>query len=422
MKLPNIFEDRNGELFIDKIAVEKLALKYDTPLYVVSQKRIKENYTNLYNALKHHYRKVRIHYAVKANSNIAILRILKQLGAHIDAVSPGEVFLAFKAGYTSNKILFTGTSVRDDELKFLLNNNVTVNIDSLSQLQRLLNITTPKILSIRLNPVFGAGHHEHCITAGRNSKFGLWEEDFIRAYEIAVKKGVEKFGLHMHIGSGILTVEPYILAVNKLLSTAKKIHEKTEIEFEFINIGGGMGVPYRQEDKELNLKFFFKKIAGLFKSKIKEYDLGEPTLCIEPGRYIVADACLLLTRVNTIKITPYKKFAGVDAGFNVLVRPVMYGSYHHIIVNGKLHEPAVETYDVAGPLCESGDLLALDRKLPHLEEGDLLAILNGGAYCFSMSSQYNSRPRPAEVLIKDEKHHLIRKRETFDDLIRSQQL
>jgi diaminopimelate decarboxylase len=415
-------ENRKGKLYFDGVSAIELAEKFDTPLYVVSESRIRENYKRLHEALSRNYRKIRVYYAAKANSNLSVLKILETEGAYLDAVSPGEVSMALATGFPPERILFTGTSVRNDELKFLAGSNVTVNIDSLSQLDRLLKITVPDILSVRVNPEIGAGHHEHCITAGKNTKFGLWENDALKAYKTAKKAGVKRFGIHMHVGSGVLGVEPFVLALDKLLSVAKKVHDKTGVSFEFVDMGGGLGVPYKPEDKELDLALFSEEVLSLFKSKIEEYELGEPFFCVEPGRYIVCDASILLTIVNTVKVTPYKKFVGVDAGFNTLVRPTMYGSYHQVLVANKLGAPEKETYDVVGPICESGDILAKDRRLPTIQEGDLLAVLNAGAYGYAMSSQYNARPRAAEVLVKNGKCALIREREHLDDLISGQRM
>jgi len=350
---------------------------------------------------------------------VTVLRILQSEGAYLDTVSPGEVFMGLSSGFTPDRIMFTGTSVRDDELKMLADANITVNVDSHSELERLLKIAVPPIISVRVNPEIGAGHHSHCITAGSESKFGLWEEEVIQAYAIAQRARVERFGIHMHIGSGILEAEPYKLAVEKLLSVAKRVHDEVGIDFEFIDIGGGLGVPYKPEDKDLDLVEYAKVISA-FKTKVKEYGLGKPFLFVEPGRYIVCDASILLTTVNTVKVTPNRKFVGIDAGFNTLVRPTMYGSYHPILVANKLEAAEKETYDVAGPICESGDLLAKDRTMPKVEEGDLLAVLNAGAYGFSMSSQYNSRPRAAEVMIRQGKDVLVRNREQLSDLMASQ--
>ncbi|MCW4009971.1 MAG: diaminopimelate decarboxylase [Candidatus Bathyarchaeota archaeon] len=413
-------ENRNGQLFIDGVSARDLAEEFDTPLYVISERRIRSNYQRLYSALTCNYEKVKLNYAMKANSNFAVLKILETEGAYVDAVSPGEVFTALTSGFTPDRILFTGTSVRTDELKFLVDSNVTINIDSQSQLDRLLQISVPKTLSVRVNPEVGAGHHDHCITAGKQSKFGIWEPDVLTAYETAKKAGVGKFGIHMHIGSGILEVKPFLGALEKFLSVAKRVHEQVGVDFEFIDVGGGLGVPYKPEDKPLDLQVFSDKVLSLFKARTSQYGLGEPFFCMEPGRYLVADACVLLTAVNTIKKTPFKKFAGVDAGFNTLLRPAMYGSYHGILVANKMFATEEEKYDVAGPICESGDLLAKDRRLPILEEGDLLAVLNAGAYGYSMSSQYNTRPRAAEVLLNDGKCKLVREREHLDDLTRGQ--
>ena len=421
-RLQKPLENSDGELYFDGVSAAELAEQFDTPLYVVSESRIRGNYERLHDALTSNYEKVKIYYAAKANSNLSVLKILETEGACLDAVSPGEVSMALTPGFPAERILFTGTSVRNDELKFLADSNVTVNVDSLSQLDRLLKIKVPSVLSVRVNPEIGAGHHDHCITAGKNTKFGLWETNAVKAYKTAKEAGVERFGIHMHVGSGVLNVEPFLLALDKLLSVAKKVHDEIGIHFEFVDMGGGLGVPYKPEDKELDLSLFSEKVLSLFKSKIAEYGLGEPFFCVEPGRYLVCDASILLTRVNTVKVSPFKKFVGVDAGFNTLIRPTMYGSYHHVLVANKLETPEEETYDVVGPVCESGDILAKDRRLPKVDEGDLLAVLNAGAYGYSMSSQYNARPRAAEVLVKNGKYALIRERETLDDLMSGQRM
>jgi len=397
-------EDRDGVLYIDGVSSLELVDKFDTPLYVLAERR------------------VRIYYSAKANTGLSVLKILESEGSYLDAVSPGEVFLALKAGFTSDRILFTGTSVRNDELRYLVDSGVTINIDSLSQLRRLLKIHVPEVLSVRVNPEIGAGHHEHCITAGRNSKFGIWDAAVVKAYRYAKNAGVKRFGMQMHIGSGILTIEPFLLAAEKLLNIAYHIREELDVRFDFVDLGGGIGVPYKPEEKPLDIDLYAENLIKLYVERINEYDLGEPWFCIEPGRYIICDAGILLTLVNTVKTTPFKKFVGVDAGFNTLIRPAMYGSYHPIIVANKLRSKDEEVYDIAGPLCESGDLLATDRKLPKISEGDLLAILNAGAYGFSMSSNYNSRPRCGEVLVKDGEYALVRRREHLEDLLRGQEI
>jgi len=421
-KLREPLENRKGTLYFDGYSTVELAKQYDTPLYLLSEKRIRDNYDRLYGALVNSYKYVRIYYAAKANTNLNVLRILHQQGAYVDTVSPGEVFLALSAGFTPDRLLFTGTSVRNDELKMLSDANITINVDSQSEMDRLLKISVPQIISVRVNPKVGAGHHSHCITAGPDSKFGLWEEEVIQAYAIAQRARVGRFGIHMHIGSGVLEPEPYAAAVEKLLSIAKRVHDEVGINFEFIDIGGGLGIPYNPDDKDLDLSEFSNKIVSMFKSKVKEYGLGKPFLFLEPGRYIVGDASILLTAVNTVKVTPSHKYVGVDAGFNTLLRPTMYGSYHPILVANNLDRTDKDIFDVAGPICESGDLLAKGREMPLVDEGDLLAVLNAGAYGFSMSSQYNSRPRAAEVMIKAGKPVVVREREQFKDLVANQRL
>lgn len=418
----NPYQYVNGELYVDEISSLKLADEFDTPLYVMSESRIREKYRRLYSAFSRNYDKFRILYSAKANTNLSILKILEEMGTGVDTVSPGEVFLALEAGFPPHHIFHTGVSVRKDELEYLLRKGVMINVNSLSQLKRLLQKGRPKTLSVRVNPKLGAGHHEHVVTGGKKSKFGNYERTASKAYEIAKAAGVKRFGIHMHIGSGIMEVPPFIRAAEKLLDIAIKIHERVGINFDFVNFGGGIGIPYEPEEREFDIELFSEKLVDLFKKKSREYTLRDPELWLEPGRYIVGEAGILLTRVNTIKVTPFRRFAGVDAGFNTLIRPSMYGSYHHILVANKLDEPPREKYDVVGPLCESGDVLARGRLLPRLSEGDLLAILNAGAYGYSMSSQYNSRPRPAEVLVKEGRYDLIRERETLQDLLKGQKI
>jgi len=226
----------------------------------------------------------------------------------------------------------------------------------------------------------------------------------------------------MHIGSGILDPEPYFEAMENLLATARDVHDNLGIDFEFIDMGGGFGVPYKPDEAELDLQATADRIVTLFKKRVSEYRLGEPVLGIEPGRYIVCDAGILLTRVNSVKTTPFKEFVGVDAGFNTLIRPTMYGSYHEIVLANALRNGTERICDIVGPLCESGDFLARDRKLEETRRGDILAVLNAGAYGSVMSSQYNSRPRPGEVLVKNGKYAVIREREDLDTLTAGQKI
>lgn len=415
-------EDKQGELFLEGVPASALAEEHDTPLYVTMEGRIRENYGRIKGALDREMEGARVLYSAKANSNLSVLRILEREGAGLDAVSPGEVHLALEAGFTPERILFTGTSVRDDEMAYLLDRGVAINLDSVSQMRRLLSMAVPPLVSVRVNPTLGAGHHQHVVTGGEASKFGVWEEGALEAYGMAADAGVERFGIQMHIGSGVTSPGPFLEAAGNLLDVAGKIREVLGLEFEFVDLGGGIGVPYRPGETDFDVDGFAGGVASLLSRKVEEHSLGSPVLWLELGRYLVAEAGVLLTRVNTIKATPFRKVAGVDAGFNTLVRPAMYGSYHHILVADRLGEAAEVEYDVAGPICESGDLLARERMLPPLREGDLLAVLGVGAYDFSMSSEYNSRPRAAEVLVSEGRQAVVRERESIEGLAARQRV
>jgi diaminopimelate decarboxylase len=416
-----IISNEKGNLCIGGADAIELAGKYDTPLYVIDEAKIRDNYRRLYNAFSSEYRNFKIFYACKANTSLAVMRILEQEGSSIDAVSPGEVYTALLAGFKPERVIYTGNNVTDEELKFAAQSGVIINLDSISSLKRLSKLADPEELkiSIRINPKVGAGHHEHCITGGELSKFGVMEEEAADVYTLAQDLGFTPIGIHTHIGSGILDPEPFMLAVETLMDVAGRVKEEAGVKFEFIDFGGGLGIPYTPDEKKLDLENFKKKITDLYKNKLNEYELGKPTMCIEPGRYIVGDASVLLTKVNTIKQS-YRKFAGVDTGFNTLLRPALYGSYHHIVAANKPDAENIQNIDIAGNVCESGDLFARDRPMPDLEEGDILAILNAGAYAFSMSSQYNSRPRVMEVLVNNGESEVVRERGTFADVLAKQ--
>lgn len=419
----NLKTNEEGNLSIGGADALELAREHGTPLYVIDESRIKENYRRLHKAFSSKYNDFKMYYACKANTNLAVMRILEDEGSNIDAVSPGEIYTALLMGFSPKRILYTGNNVTDDELEFALRSGVRINLDSLSALERLSKLpgTEGKEISFRVNPRVGAGHHDHCITGGDLSKFGIMEEEAVPTYQKAIDLGFKPVGIHSHIGSGILDPEPFKLAVHTLMDVAGHVYREVGVQFEFIDFGGGMGIPYEPQESLLDLEKFSQEIIDLFKEKLYEYNMGNPTLCLEPGRYLVGDAAYLLTRVNTIKQS-YRKFIGVDAGFNTLLRPTMYGSYHHIVLAQNPLAQPTQNIDIAGNICESGDLFARDRPMPPVEEDDLLAILNAGAYAFSMSSQYNSRPRAAELLVNNGETELIRQRETFADLLSKQNL
>jgi diaminopimelate decarboxylase len=418
-------EYRNGVLYFNNINTLDLAKKYGTPSYIINEDTIRKRYIELKKIIDSEYKKNDIHFAVKANSNISILKILDSEGAHFDCTSQGEVYICLKAGISPEKIIYTGNMFTNEDFEFAIKNDVIVNLDSLSQLERLERAYTKlrkekKILSFRINPEFGAGHHHHDITAGRDIKFGILETQVIEAYKKANELGFKDFGIHQHIGSGINNPYDFEKATKKFLSIIKRIVNSLNVKFKFIDFGGGLGIPYHPEEASFDLDLYKEIVVKPFKELINTEDIGEPIFKIEPGRYLTAESSIILTQINTIKDNGYKLFAGIDAGFNTLIRPTMYGSYHHIIVCNKKERSKKLKYDIAGPICESGDILGKEREFQELKEEDFLAILDTGAYGFTMSSLYNSRPRAAEILVKDGKSFKIREEESYDDLLRNQ--
>jgi len=375
---------------------EKAAKEFGTPVYIYDEKTIREAHQRLRENIRTNALDG-ILYAMKANSNPEILRILLQDQIEgIDAVSRGEIERALKVGFSPSQILFTGNNLTDSEVDFAMLNKIWLNIDSLSRLKKVGKKYPGSQVWIRVNTNIGAGHHSHCITGGPESKFGIWEEQTETARLIAKRYRLEIIGLHQHIGSQILEVRIFLKAMEALLRVA--------INFpglKYLDFGGGLGVPYKPEEKSLDVQKLGKEILKLFKVFCQSYD-RKVHLILEPGRYLVAESGYLLTRVNTVKKNPDgRKFVGTNSGFNHLIRPAMYGSYHEITnisnPNGKK-----EKADIVGNLCESGDKFATQRKISHVREGDLLVIQNAGAYGYSMSSDYNLRPKPEEVLVKSD--------------------
>lgn len=398
---------------LDFSVFEKIAEKFGTPVYVYEENKIRQALQKLRESINANGITCGILYAVKANSNPEILKILFRNNIDgVDAVSPTEIAWALKTGFTPNQILFTGNNLTGEEIDFAMGKKVYLNIDSLSCLQKVGQKYPGSKICIRINSNIGAGHHGHCITGGPESKFGIWHTEIRKIKKIAKRYGLKIIGLHQHIGSQILEAEIFLKAMDALLNVAKHFPN-----LNFLDFGGGLGVPYRPEETSLDVGKLGKEMLKRFRNFCQVYGQRNATLNLEPGRYLVAEAGYLLVRVNTIKSSNSRKFAGVDSGFNHLIRPAMYGSYHEIVnisnPNGKK-----EKVDVVGNLCESGDKFATKRRISRIREGNLLVIKNAGAYGYSMSSNYNGRPKPAEVLAEtDGKLKLIRPRETLDDLI-----
>ncbi len=414
-------EVHEGRLFIGGIEAERIATRYGTPLYVYNGDRVIENYKRVLSLLKNHSdREVRVYYAAKANSSLAIMKILAMSGAYADVVSPNEARLALDAGFSKDRIMFTGTSVSDADLREVHNLGVLINVDSFSQMRRLAKLGRCRV-SIRWNPGHGAGGHAHTITAGRFVKFGIPEGRILDAFREAVKLGLEPVGLHQHIGSGWLgdDVDAFLATVGKTLEIAKQATDIVGRELDFVDFGGGPGIPYKPGEVEFPLE---KYTYGICR-QVKDSGLKFRAIAVEPGRYIVGDAGIFMTRINTVEEKGVPVM-GVDSGFGSLLRPALYGAYHHAVICSKADKKPEKEWMIAGNLCESGDVFNESREklrpMPTPEEGDVLAILDAGAYGFSMSSHYNSRVLPMEALVMKGRDMLIRKRECYGDMLRGQ--
>ncbi|MFC1735601.1 diaminopimelate decarboxylase [Candidatus Hydrogenedentota bacterium] len=405
-------ETINNKLVLGGVSCEDLATEFGTPLFVYEEDVIRGRIRALREAIT--YDKTGILYACKANANLAVIRIAEQEGCQIDAVSPGEVFMAKKAGFSPDRIHFTGNNVTDDEMRYVHDQGVAINVDSLEQLERFGKMFPGEAVGMRINPDVGGGHHDHCITGGPDSKFGIYFDRMEEARHIASQHGLRIRGVHQHIGSGILDPALFKIAMKVILDVAKAIPG-----LEYIDFGGGIGVPYAPDEEHIDVPELGKAITNGFEAFCAEYG-SRPNLYVEPGRYLVCEAGFLLARCNTLKETPKHKFAGTDSGFNHLIRHPMYGSYHAIANASNVEDEKIQ-YAVAGNICESGDLFTHGRQISRISVGDIIAVLNAGAYGYAMSSNYNSRPRPAEVIVKDGQARLVRQRETFEDLLKGQE-
>ncbi len=413
-------EDRSGVLYFGGASTLELAEHYGTPLYVIDEERIRENYRHMFRAFRSHYSDVRVHYAVKANANLSVLSILRQEGAGADCSCPAEIGLARHAGFAPADILYTGAYPSREEVAFACQTGVAINLDSDDYIEDVVAESRSPVLSFRINPGMGEGKHR-LVFAGPGAKFGLPEERAAAAFRKAREMGIKRFGIHMMAGSCVLDPSYFPLITSRLVEIAGNIASRVGISFEFIDVGGGFGVPYAPDEHPLPLEKVAAEVVAAFEKGCDRLSLGRPRLVVEPGRYLVCDAGILLTRVHVIKRLA-RTFVGVDAGMNTLLRPALYDAHHPILVANRLQRINEAPVDVVGPICENTDVLASDRLLPEIHENDLLAVLNAGAYGFAMSSQYNNRPRSAEVLVRRGAHEIVREREDFADLIHRQHL
>jgi diaminopimelate decarboxylase len=389
----------------------KIAEEFGSPVYVYDAEKITTQYNRLTNAFKG-VKKLKLNYAVKALSNISILKLFKSLGSGIDTVSIQEVQLGLAAGFSPEEIIYTPNGVSLKEIEQAAKLGVQINIDNLSILEQFGTKHPKTPVCIRINPHVMAGGNANISVGHIDSKFGISIHQIPHILRIVENTKMTINGIHMHTGSDILDIEVFLYASEILFDTAKQFKN-----LDFIDFGSGFKVPYKQGDIETNIEELGEKLSSRFNAFCKEYG-KDLILAFEPGKFLVSESGRFLTKVNAVKQTTSTVFAQVDSGFNHLIRPMLYGS-HHDIVNISNPKGRERFYTVVGYICET-DTFGNNRRINEINEGDILCFKNTGAYCFSMASNYNSRFRPAEVLWYNEKARLIRKRETFEDIMSNQ--
>ena len=386
-----------------------VADRFGTPTYVYDLTVVERQVRRLVAAFP--APEYRLLYALKANPLPEIVRLLVRNGLGIDAVSPGERELALRLGLSPADILFSANNMSEEEMTGAHDSGVLLNIGELTRLEAFAHAYPGADVCVRFNPRIGSGHHDHVVTGGEQSKFGIAIEEADEVARICRDHRLRVRGIHQHIGSGNLDISPYAQSISSLLSTAGLFRE-----LEFVNVGGGLGVPYRPSDSEFDLMDFRMMLDGL-RADLAGRTGQAPVFRLEPGRYLTAQAGVLLVRVTTIKTSYGKTFVGTNSGMNHLVRPAMYGAYHTV---ENLTNPAApqETYDIVGNICESADFFARDRDVAAIAEGDVLAILDVGAYGMSMASTYNLRELPTEVVIQvDGQRRCVRRRATPSEMV-----
>jgi len=389
-----------------------LAETYGTPLYVYNERILRKCCREMRELVQ--YPHFRVNYSMKANSNLAFLQIVRDEGLDLDVVSPGEIHLALAAGFAPGQLFFIASNASRGDMQFAIDKGVQTSVDSLSQLERYGQLNPGGKIAIRFNPGVGAGHHKKVVTGGKKTKFGVNIEYLPRVKELLAQYNLTLIGINQHIGSLFMDSDPYVQGFESILSVAQEFPG-----LEFIDLGGGFGIPYQKQAAQahLDLQDLGGKIDARIRAFVAEYG-REITFKCEPGRYISAECGLILGTVHTVKNNGERKYVGTDIGFNVLIRPAMYDSHHDVEIYRKtdIRLPEEEVI-LVGNICESGDILASDIRLPGVLEDDLVGVLDAGAYGFSMSSNYNSRLRPAEVFIRcDGTVALTRKRDEPDDL------
>lgn len=415
---------RDHLLHIGNIATTHLADQFGTPFYVYDAAvirrqidRVREAFAGL---------PFRAFYAMKANSNLAILRLIREAGFGCDAVSPGEIHLALRAGYAPEAIWFTCSNVSDEDLRAIPDPRIVVNVNSMSEIDRCLSVGISNPIALRINPDVGAGHHRDVVTAGESVKFGIDPAELESARMLVEDTGRRVVGIHAHIGSGVDTPEPLLQSARRLLDLSHAFPH-----LRWINFGGGLSIPYRPGERDFPIARYGLELAHLAGPMMRERGL---TAILEPGRYLVAESGTLLARITTKRVSAGIEWIGVDTGFNHLVRPSKYSAYHHMLNASRGSDASLrwswnasvarDEVVVAGNICESSDVFTraegnvATRAIERVRVGDLLAFCDAGAYGFSMASHYNARLLPPEVLVDDGKATLIRARQSYEDLMR----
>lgn len=408
------FSYRNGELFVEDVAVDGLAAEHGTPLYIYSRNHMRQQYETLVSAMADV--DPLICFSVKANSNVAVIRTFTGMGSGLDIVSGGELFRALRAGANPSKIVFAGVGKTETEIDYALRENILFfTVESEQEARRISDcatrLGTTGRIAFRVNPDVDPRTHKYISTGKKENKFGLNLERAAHAYtEASHLPNIEISGMHMHIGSQILSTDPFADALKRVSQLCLDLKQRMP-DFKYIDIGGGLGIQYRHDEAALAPTDYAARIVPLLK------DIGL-SVVLEPGRNLVGNAGILVFRVQYIKDHPLKQFIVTDAGMNDLIRPALYQA-HHDIVPVRENKQTV-TGDLVGPICETGDFFAADRELPAATQGDLLAARSAGAYGYAMASNYNSRPRPAEIMVDGQTATLVSRRETWHDLVRNE--
>ncbi len=409
------FEYRDGELYCEETPLARLADEVGTPCYVYSRRALSEAFDSYRRAFAPV--EAMICFAVKSNGNLALLRLLAGLGAGMDIVSGGELFRALRAGTPAARIVYSGVGKTDEELAFAVEQGIfSFNVESLPELEVLDRIARrlgkPARVSLRVNPDVTSNAHEYTATGHKATKFGIPYSQALETYRGLKRfEGLRVCGMATHIGSQITELEPFIQAYQRLAELFDRLRREG-LPLEVLDIGGGLGIRYKQEQPPTPADFAEAVLPVVAPLGCR--------IIVEPGRSICGNAGALLSRVLYFKQTPAKNFAIIDAGMNDLIRPSLYGAYHEVLPVRENSREALPM-DVVGPICETGDWLARDRLLPSPARGDLLAVMSAGAYGFAMSSNYNSRPRPAEVLVEGDRYRVVRRAESYEDLLRAEE-